>query len=380
METSINYRPTRVIVNLEAIRYNVRNLKDFLGNATSIIAVVKADGYGHGEVEVAAAVIEAGAEMVSVATPDEAVRLRMSGISGDILVMGPSSISFLKKAAELRIAVAVSDVGWLREALAESETFVHPLKIHVKIDSGMGRIGLRDAKALQLLASLIKSSKQMLLLDGVFTHFSCADEPNPEITEAQFKVFMELVNSLPEKPRLVHASNSAATLLYPEYALDAVRFGIGLYGVAPSEFVGERVPFQLKRSLTLESELVHVKLLGKGNPISYGATYETLEDEWIGTIPIGYADGLRRGLRGQEVLICGKRVPVVGTICMDQCMVRLPSEMSVGEKVTLIGCQGDEEITLEEWATRLGTIPYEIAVSIAKRVPRVYVERGEEKL
>ncbi len=253
------------------------------------------------------------------------------------------------------------------------------LRIHVKIDSGMGRIGLRDEDALQSLMSVVNSSEQVLL-DGIFTHFACADEENPESTEEQFTSFMSLVQTLSEKPRLVHVSNSAATLLYPEYALDAVRFGIGLYGIAPSEYVGGKLPFRLEKSLRIESELAYVKLLEVGNRISYGGTYVTSNAEWIGTIPIGYADGLRRGLRGQEVLIGGERMPIVGTICMDQCMVKLPREMPVGEKVVLIGRQGKEEVTVEEWAERLGTIPYEIAVSIAKRVPRIYTGKDGQNI
>ncbi len=371
MKNSIHYRPTRANVNLEAIRVNIRNLKKYLERSTGVIAVVKADGYGHGEVEVASAAFEAGAEMVSVATPDEAVRLRMAGISGDILVMGPSPFAFAEKAAELGITIAVSNAEWLQAALNHCGVFAKRLNIHVKIDSGMGRIGLRDVESLQSLVSVVNRFEQVQL-DGIFTHFACADEENPCRTEEQFTMFMKLVQTLPEKPRLVHASNSAATLLYPEYALDAVRFGIGLYGIAPSEYVGGRLPFLLERPLQVESELAHVKLLEAGNRISYGGTYITIEDEWIGTIPIGYADGLRRGLRGQDVLIGGERMPLIGTICMDQCMVKLPREMAVGEKVVLIGRQGEEEVTMEEWAERLGTIPYEIAVSIAKRVPRIY--------
>ncbi|NYF25958.1 alanine racemase [Sporosarcina sp. JAI121] len=379
MENSIHYRPTQAIVDLEAIRTNIRNLKKYLGSGPAVIAVVKADGYGHGEVEVAQAAFEAGAEMVSVATPDEAVRLRMAGISGDILVMGPSPLAFAEKAAELGIVITVSSAEWLQSALSLDRSFEKPLKIHVKIDSGMGRIGLRDVEALQSLISVIVRT-DYVILDGIFTHFACADEENPASTEEQFTKFMELVKKLPAKPRLVHASNSAATLLYSEYALDAVRFGIGLYGIAPSEYVGGMLPFRLVKSFTLESELAYVKLLEAGKKISYGGTYETTGNEWIGTIPIGYADGLKRGLRGQEVLIGGERIPIVGTICMDQCMVKLPREMSVGEKVVLIGRQGDEEITMEEWAERLGTIPYEIAVSISKRVSRIYTGKVGQNL
>ncbi|MBO0589004.1 alanine racemase [Sporosarcina sp. E16_8] len=379
MEDSIHYRPTQAVVDLAAIQANVRNLKEYLGSETAVIAVVKADGYGHGEVEVAQAVFEVGAEMVSVATPDEAVRLRVAGISGDILVMGPSPLVFAEKAAELGIILTVSSAEWLQAALDVSKKSMQQLRIHIKIDSGMGRIGLRDESALRSLMSVVNCSKQVLL-DGIFTHFACADEENPESAEEQFTKFMGLVQTLSEKPRLVHASNSAATLLYPEYALDAVRFGIGLYGIAPSEYVGGKLPFRLEKSLRIESELAYVKVLEADNRISYGGTYVTSSAEWIGTIPMGYADGLRRGLRGQEVLIGGERMPIVGTICMDQCMVKLPREMLVGEKVILIGRQGTEEVTVEEWAERLGTIPYEIAVSIAKRVPRIYTGKDGQNI
>ncbi|MCG7346332.1 alanine racemase [Sporosarcina sp. ACRSL] len=367
----MHYRPTKATVKLQAIQENINNLKQYLPRHTSIIAVVKADGYGHGEVEVARAAIEAGARMVSVATPDEALQLRDGGITGDILVMGPSPVGFAEKAAELDIHVTVSDAEWLRKAAEMVAGTGHPLNVHVKIDSGMGRIGLRNENELQKIVEVLEGT-QSIRLEGTFTHFACADEKDPSKTEEQFNRFMELVNKFPQKPPLVHASNSAATLLYPQYALDAVRFGVSLYGIAPSVYVEKKLPFKLQKALTLETELAYVKKLEKGSSISYGATYVTEQDEWIGTLPIGYADGLKRGLRGQEVLIAGERMPIVGKICMDQCMVKLPRELQVGEKVTLIGRQGDEEITIEEWADRLGTIPYEIAVTIGKRIPRIY--------
>lgn len=371
MSYPLNYRPTKAIINLDAIRNNMQNLRIYLGNETSIIAVVKADGYGHGEVEVARTAFESGAIMAAVATPDEAVRLRMAGISGDILVLGPSPTAFVEKAAELDIALTVSNVEWLQEAVANANFSGKQVRLHVKIDSGMGRIGLRDVDALLAIDSFINQSDH-LVLDGVFTHFACADETDPGRTKEQFSNFMDLVQAFPVKPRLVHSSNSAATLLYPEYALDAIRFGISLYGIAPSDYVGEKLPFPLERAMAIETEIAYVKQLPAGEKISYGGTYTTSDEEWIGTLPIGYADGFRRGLRGQEVLIDGKRVPIIGTICMDQCMVKLPHEMSVGTKVVLLGQQGDEQITLEEWAERLGTIPYELVVSITKRVPRIY--------
>lgn len=375
MESSIHYRPTKAIIDLEAIKENIKLLKGHLGEKTSIIAVVKADGYGHGDVEIVRAALEAGAAMVSVATPDEAIQLRNNGVLGDILVMAPTPVVFAKKAAELDITVAVPGVEWLKEVFTEQKQFKNPLKIHMKIDCGMGRVGLRDTEVLHSMVAIIKQSEN-IILDGVFTHFPCADDGCRSTTEKQCEVFKGFVELLPEKPRLVHVSNSAAALLYPEYGFDAVRFGISMYGIAPSEYVAENLPFPLQRALVVESELSYVKQLEKGSAISYGATYKTTADEWIGTIPIGYADGLRRGLRGQEVLIAGERMPIVGLICMDQCMVKLSRELAVGEKVVLIGKQDDEEVKVEEWARRLKTIPYEIVVSIASRVPRIYEEKN----
>lgn len=371
MTTLHHYRPTKAIVHLDAIRENIQSLKRHLKSKTEIIAVVKANGYGHGIVEVASAALSAGAKMISVATPDEAVLLRANGIESDILVMAPTTVAFAEKAAELAISVTVSDALWLREVMPQAAHWKKRLKIHVKIDSGMGRVGVRDAENLREMIELINQIEQ-LQLEGAFTHFPCADDGCVETTKTQFERFQQMIELFPEKPTFVHASNSAAALLYPAYGLDAVRFGISLYGIAPSDYVQEHLPFPLTPALSLESELSFVKKVGKGQAISYGATYTTDDEEWIGTLPIGYADGLKRGLREQTVLIGGERMPIVGTICMDQCMVRLSREFPVGEKVVLIGKQGKEEITIEEWASRIGTIPYEIAVSISERVARLY--------
>jgi len=373
VENPIHYRPTKAIVDLTAIQRNIERMQQHVGPGVGIIAVVKANGYGHGAVQVARAALETGALLVAVATPDEAVQLREAGITGDILVLGPSPYEFAERAAELGIILTVAGPEWVQAVLGSyaAGSFQKRLKIHVKIDSGMGRIGIRESDDLATLIEMIGKSGD-IELDGVFTHFARADEEDPYHTEKQFNRFMAQVNRFPEKPRLVHAANSAAALLHPEYALDAVRFGVSMYGFAPSAYVARVLPFPLEKAVRITTELSHVKLLEKGSLISYGGTYETTEDEWIGTLPIGYADGLRRGLQGQAVLVGGQRVPIVGTICMDQCMVRLPHEFPIGEPVVLIGKQGDEEITMEEWAQRLDTIPYEITVSLRGRIPRIY--------
>ncbi|REB07764.1 alanine racemase [Sporosarcina sp. BI001-red] len=371
MTGTFNYRPTRAIVDVRAIRANVRNLNKILPSETGVIAVVKADGYGHGATESAQAAFQEGAIMAAVATPDEALSLRDSGIHQPILVLGPVPITFLREAIRQDIIVTIPGVQWAQSAADELQGIKESLKTHVKIDTGMGRIGVRSEEEILKLLEILEGTSA-IRVEGIFTHFATADEQDTKRTEEQFRKFNRLVEYFPERPKLVHAANSAAALRFPNFALDAVRFGIGMYGIAPSEVVAQELPFQLERALQLETEISFVKQAQTKEPISYGATYETEPGEWIATLPIGYADGLKRGLRNQQVLIRGRRIPIVGTICMDQCMVRLPERLPEGEPVVLLGKQGDEEITMEEWATRIGTIPYEIAVTIARRVQRQY--------
>lgn len=371
MTESFNYRPTRAVVDVGAIRSNVRNLRELLPAETGIIAVVKADGYGHGATESARAAFREGAIMAAVATPDEALDLREAGIQQPILVLGPVPITFLKEAIRQEITVTIPGVQWAQAAADELRGIKESLNTHVKIDTGMGRIGVRSEQEIVELVKILEGTSA-IRVEGIFTHFATADEQDTKSTEEQFRKFNRLVTCFPERPKLIHAANSAAALRFPDFALDAVRFGIGMYGIAPSEVVARELPFQLERALRLETEIAFVKQVDAKEPISYGGTYVSQSGEWIATLPIGYADGLKRGLRNQEVLVRGKRVPIVGTICMDQCMVRLPERYPEGEPVVLLGKQGNEEITMEEWATRIGTIPYEIAVTIARRVQRQY--------
>ncbi|PIC65100.1 alanine racemase [Sporosarcina sp. P13] len=370
MFNETDYRPTRAIIDTKAIKHNVERVMSYLPKETQLIAVVKSDGYGHGAVRIALAALQAGAGMLAVATPDEAMTVRKHIKNVDILVLGTSPSSFVKVAAEQDIVLTVTSDTWVQQ-VNKQPPYEKKCRVHVKIDSGMGRIGVRTETELAKIVKYINQSNH-LSIDGAFTHFSRADEKDVGLTKRQFHHFMQLVGCFPEKPRLVHASNSAAILVFPEYALDAVRYGISLYGIAPSKVVEERLPFALERAMTIETELAYVKKLAAGQPLGYGGRYVTNEEEWIGTLPIGYADGLKRGLTGQEVLIGGRRAPIVGTICMDQCMIRLPHVFPEGEKVVLIGKQGDEEIAVEEWANRLDTIPYEIAVTFSSRIPRIY--------
>ena len=199
-----------------------------------------------------------------------------------------------------------------------------------------------------------------------------ADEDRNDLFQSQVGIMNAIVKKVDDPSVMVHVSNSAAAIMHPDLAFDAVRIGISLYGIAPSSYVENNMPFALVPALSLETEIVHVKRVKAGDAISYGATYRCERDEWIATLPVGYADGMLRGLQGQEVLIRGKRMPIVGRICMDQCMVRLPEKLPVGESVQLIGRQAEAQIRIEEWADKLGTIAYEIPVNLTKRIPRIY--------
>ncbi|RAZ67979.1 alanine racemase [Planococcus maitriensis] len=361
------YRPTKAVINLEAIRNNLSAFQKRAGGA-EVIAVVKADGYGHGAEEVARTAVENGVRLLAVATPDEALLLRRGGIEQDILVMGAVPAAFVPVAQRENIIVTALSLEWI-ESAEKAAVSGQPLRVHLKVDTGMGRLGIQPEEA---EAAFAKLASDVFSFDGIFTHFAAADDEDTSLFEQQAERMNGVLGQVPEGV-MVHVSNSAAALMHPSVACDAVRIGISLYGIAPSPYVGEHSPIALEPSLSLETEIVHIKKVQPGATISYGATYRSEGEEWIATLPVGYADGMLRGLQGQEVLVRGQRAPIVGRICMDQCMVRLKEQLPVGEPVQLIGRQGDGEILIDEWAEKLGTIPYEIPCILTKRVPRVYV-------
>ncbi len=364
------YRPTFIHVNLQAIKNNIKRLKEMLPEHTNIMAVVKANAYGHGAIEVANTALQAGATQLAVASPEEAIQLRDAGITADILVLGASPIAFLPLATERNITLTAYSFEWL---FATSHYYTKPFKVHMKIDTGMGRLGIVEEEELKRALAFIKE-KNWIEVTGVYTHFSTADEEDEHQLKKQIAAFERMLRLFEQRPATIHSSNSAATLRIPSQYWDAVRFGISMYGIAPSSWIEENLPFPLEAALSLHTEVVHVKKVKKGATIGYGADYTASSDEWIATLPIGYADGFLRKLHNQFVLIKGKRMPIVGKICMDQCMIRLDEQVSIGEKVVLLGKQMNEEIRIEEWANALQTIPYEICCTFSNRLPRLYSE------
>jgi alanine racemase len=370
MQKDFFYRDTWAEVNLDHIYENVLSMKRLLPNDVQIIAVVKANAYGHGDVQVAKTALEAGASMLAVAFIDEALALRRKGVETPILVLGASRPEDVRIAADHNISLTVYRPDWLQKAMLNQE-WTTPLNIHVKIDTGMGRLGIREQKELEEILDLIEQDKRWIL-EGAYTHFATADELDTSYFEMQYERFTQMIRLFPKRPRIIHCANSAAGLRFPHAVFNAVRMGIAMYGLTPSKEMKSLLPFPLKEAFSLHSRLVHVKQLSAGEKVSYGATYTAKEKEWIGTVPIGYADGWIRRLKDRHVLVEGQRVPIVGRICMDQLMVRLPKEMPIGTKVTLIGSQGDERITIDEIAETLETINYEIPCMISSRVPRMF--------
>ncbi|MDC3415228.1 alanine racemase [Aquibacillus sp. 3ASR75-11] len=370
------YRDSWAEIHLDRIDYNIRQLQKHLSNNKGIYAVVKANGYGHGDIEIAKKALEAGATRLAVAILDEALRLRKAGIDAPILVMGWVRPQDIVHAVKHDITLTFFQQEWLQDV--KRLPFSGRLKLHMKWDTGMGRVGLREHHEILSVLSELKDDR--LELEGIFTHFATADESDSSYFKYQqerFKALYQIFQENWHKDVIIHTGNSAASMRYPHDMEHFVRFGIGMYGLYPSLIVKEERPIDLQPAFSLRSRLIHVKQLQAGQFISYGATYKTKDSEWIGTIPLGYADGLARKLQGMDVLIGGKRMPIVGRICMDQCMVKLDQFYPIGTDVTLIGKQCNDEITADEVARYLETINYEIPCMISYRVPRVYTDKGK---
>ncbi|WP_246056264.1 alanine racemase [Alteribacter natronophilus] len=376
------YRDTWAEVNLNAIEQNVTRIKQGLPEGAGFMAVVKANAYGHGAVDVAKTALSAGAACLGVAILDEALALRHAGVEAPILVLGYVRPEDASLAAKYNVTLTVFQHEWIEEAAVQISERTGPVKCHVKVDTGMGRIGLRTDGEWEALASAVEKYSSLFQLEGIYTHFATADEIDDAYVREQHRKFEHFLTAFKKRTGLgnpvVHSANSATALRYREYAHTLVRVGISMYGLVPSEEIAGEITVPLEQAFSLHSRITHVKQLNRGEAVSYGATYRASDEgEWIGTIPIGYADGwIRANASGGEVLINGERAPIVGRICMDQMMIRLPEEVARGTRVTLIGQQGKEVISADEVARRLDTINYEIPCMISYRVPRAIYRDG----
>jgi alanine racemase len=384
------YRPAWAEVDLNNIRHNVGLLARLVAPA-GLMAVVKADGYGHGSVAAAYAALEAGATWLGVALVEEGVELRDAGIDMPVLLLSQPPLEAARAVVDAGLTPVVHSLRFV-DALAKAaaDAGVDTQPVHLKVDTGMHRIGCSPSEALDLAPAIGKHRE--LHLQGLLTHFAVADEPENPYTARQVTIFEAVRKELARmgiRPPLVHAANSAGVLTAPEARYDLVRCGISIYGIAPAAELDGRLP--LRPALSLKARVSYVRRLVAGERLSYGLRYELDAPSTVVTVPVGYADGVPRRLGevGGEVLIGGRRKPIAGAVTMDQLLVDLGSgpdadEVEVGTEVVLLGRQGDdprgvggvsaqEEITAAEWAEKLGTIPYEVCCGIGERVPRRYV-------
>ena len=374
-------------IDLSALAHNFQAIRGHVGDKTKIMAVVKADGYGHGYLETAKTMIDSGADALAVAFMDEAVQIRKCGITTPTLILGYTHPDYAEELIERDIMPGCYTFE-MAEAMSKAGQRLNKTgRIHIKIDTGMGRIGYRYCDDENINRQTIDEIKRIselpnLEIDGLFTHFAVADEDDDDYTKAQYKKFKELCDRVKGegvKVNLCHCCNSAGLMRFPEYHMDMVRPGIILYGLMPSEFVDKNI-LDLRPAMALKTRITNIKTVEEGVSVSYGRKYKTDKPTKIATLSIGYADGYSRILSGKvEILAGGKKCPQIGTICMDQCMIDVTdvNNINIGDEAIMFGKDsGDSSIPIEEIAGTMGTINYEILCVIGKRVPRVYLRDG----
>lgn len=366
-------RPLWAEVNLSAIRHNMSAIKSLLAPKTQFCPIIKADGYGHGALALAKEAALAGADRVGVALLQEGIELRNAGFTFPILILSATPQEQLLDVVGYNLTQTIYSKEHADALSQAGKTLGRDVLVHIKVDTGMSRIGVSPAEALALCQYVI--SLPHLCLEGIFTHFATSDSLDKTLAQKQFSRFTSALDAIKDAGITIplrHCANSAATLDMPEMHLDMVRPGIILYGLWPSSETTK--PIELKPAMRLKARFSMVKEISQGAVVSYGATYQASSTRLIGTIPAGYADGYTRMLSGKaEVVVAGKRAPIAGRICMDQCMADITgiSGVNTGDEVLLFG---GKELPVEEIATHLNTINYEVVCMVGKRVPRVYVE------
>lgn len=370
------HRPAAVYVDLSAIKQNIKQELAHLEPGQKLFAVIKANAYGHGAVRVAQLAAKNGVSGFCVAILDEALELRRAGITLPILVLGVTPEEYAPLAARNDISLTVPNFEWLNKADQEIEKAGLQLKIHLAVDSGMGRIGFsEDAEFLKANEFLLNNPH--FEVEGLFTHFASADSSDDSYFKTQVERFEHLKGLLKVKPKWIHVDNTAASVFNKQVHSDIVRFGIGLYGLNPSSNPSTpdlTAQIRLKPALSLESELVQVHTIHKGQGVGYGSTYIADCDQVIGTIPLGYADGFIRKFQGFKIQVGEVYCPIVGRVCMDQLMVRLPYEMPTKTKVVLISNDPTAPNNIKAAADYVDSIHYEVACLLDDRLPRIYRE------
>lgn len=356
------YRDTWAEIDLDAIKHNLSEIKKT--SDKSIFAVLKANAYGHCDYWVAKTAVANGASMIAVAYLDEALSLRKQGFCEEILVLGYVREEDFEYIVKEKIVLTVVSLEWLRN-LVNVNVDLRNVKFHLKFDSGMNRIGMKDLS--EILEAIDIILKHNGLIDGIYTHYACADN-DLAYCDFQYRKFKEIIENLPIQVKWIHCENSAAVLQYPDDFTNAVRVGLILYGVAP---IMSHVHF--KPSLSLYTKMSCVKAIKKGEFVGYGATYQADEDCFIATLPIGYADGFLRANQGRMMVVEGEEVEIIGRICMDQCMIKLNKAYPLKTKVEIIS----KNMPIARIAQEINTIPYEVLCVLSDRIPRVIIEDGK---
>lgn len=366
---SAPHRHTPAVIDLKAIQNNIKKFRKHIGDKPEIWGVVKANAYGHGSIPVSQAIHEL-VDGFCVSNLDEAIELRQNLMTKPILVLSGIVPENVDIAASLNITLAAPSLEWLKLIVKEKIDF-SLLKIHIAVDSGMGRIGVRDALEANSMIALADEYK--IQFEGIFTHFATADEEDETKFNQQKEKFDEIVSTLSRRPRYVHSTNTASALWHTEQVQDIERLGVSMYGLNPSGNTLS-LPFELEAAFSLKSELTHVKKIFPGDTLGYGATYQAETETWIGTVSIGYADGWTRDMQGFKVLVDGKFCEIVGRVSMDQMMIKLDQSYPLGTTVTLIGKDGKNEITAQDIAEWRHTINYEVLCLFSDRIHRRYIK------
>ncbi len=372
-------RPAWIEIGLPAIKKNISAFRRILSGQARIMGIVKADAYGHGALRVSEALREVGVKRFGVALVQEGVELRENGFDEPVLILGYTPEEDFPLLLRYGLTPTIYDYSQAVQLDRQAGEMGKPAKVHLKVDTGMGRIGFQPEKrAVQEIGKIAKLPN--LVLEGIFSHQAWADNPLSDFASVQFARFQNFIGDLERagmKFPLTHIANSAAAINFPSMHLDLVRIGISLYGLYPDAQMAIDPKIELHPAMQVKARLVHVKEVPEGTPLSYGCTFTTGRNCLIGTVPMGYADGIPRALSNNgEVLVRGKRCPIAGRICMDQFMVDLTGleKVQVGDELVLLGRQGTEEISADEVAEKAGTISYEIVTRMSRRLPRTYLD------
>lgn len=374
----VGHRPTHVEIDLEALRHNLQQVRRQVGSERSILAVVKADAYGHGAARVAPVLQAAGADLFGVAIVEEGIELRRAGIARPILVLGGLYRGQEEDVAEYGLTPCLFDLSAARRLNAHALAIGRLLPCHLKIDTGMGRVGFRPEEIAAVLDEL--AALKGLEIEGVISHLALADEPEHTFTDEQLRLFRHCLGQIRAagfRPRYTHLANSAALFSRDIPECNLVRPGIVLYGGLPAAHFADRL--DLRPVMSFRTSVAQLKTVPPGTGISYGHRFRASVPTLLAAIPVGYADGYSRHLSCQgEVLVRGRRAPVAGTVCMDWTIIdvsHIPG-VAVGDQVTLLGRDNGNLISADEWATKVGSISYEVFCQVSKRVPRIYKESG----